>query len=331
MPVQGVFAQVAPTQLPVETYDQLLTAVRATRAETRERIETAVAQEKVREAWTIGKLIDEHVLHHKERADYGKYTIERLAKDLEISRTELYFMLRFARDYPTVWPAKQLSWSHYQALMRVKDPELRQELAEKAEKEKWTRDELRQAVRKINKPEAEAPVILNPDSKPGKLGMYLIVRSERGNDPDELVLDLGFSTYRRFRNSKAFKEGDIIKRGRSGYEKIENADEDSLHTYRILTHKVVDGDTFWALIDLGFGITMNQKLRLRGLNAPEIESADGLEAKEYLEEALASGEILIRTVKSDKYDRYLADVFVNDRYINQDLVAQDLATIIDAS
>jgi endonuclease YncB( thermonuclease family) len=39
--------------------------------------------------------------------------------------------------------------------------------------------------------------------------------------------------------------------------------------------------------------------------------------------------ILIKTVKSDKYDRYLADVFVGDTYINQKLVEQGLAVVVE--
>jgi endonuclease YncB( thermonuclease family) len=75
-------------------------------------------------------------------------------------------------------------------------------------------------------------------------------------------------------------------------------------------------------------------LRLRGLDAREIESAEGLEAKEFLEKALQGASeaepLLIRTVKSDKYDRYLADVFVGKRYLNLELVDEGLATVVES-
>ncbi|MBI3307658.1 MAG: thermonuclease family protein [Candidatus Omnitrophica bacterium] len=95
----------------------------------------------------------------------------------------------------------------------------------------------------------------------------------------------------------------------------------------------MDGDTFKALIDLGFGISTFQTLRLRGLDAPEIESREGKEAKSFLEKKLLSrtGEpILIRTVKSDKYDRYLADLFVDGRYLNRDLTENGSTTVVEA-
>jgi hypothetical protein len=71
-------------------------AICQTRAASAQRIETLVEQEKVREAWEIGQLIDEHVLQHKERAAYGEQVIIRLAKDLGSSETELKYMLQFA-------------------------------------------------------------------------------------------------------------------------------------------------------------------------------------------------------------------------------------------
>ncbi|GEM_PF-5317229 len=97
----------------VATYDGLLQAIRETRAASEARITAAVDEEKVREAWETGKLIEEHILLHKERADYGRQVIERLAKDLGMSRSELNRMVEFARAYPIRAPARKLSWSHY--------------------------------------------------------------------------------------------------------------------------------------------------------------------------------------------------------------------------
>src|SRR3989338_555522 len=69
-----------------------------------------------------------------------------------------------------------------------------------------------------------------------------------------------------------------------------------------------------------------QTLRLRGLDAPEMITRDGQESKKALEKMLrSSSPITIRTAKSDKYDRCLADVFVDGIYVNQELVARDRA------
>ncbi|HPW65138.1 MAG TPA: thermonuclease family protein, partial [Candidatus Omnitrophota bacterium] len=110
------------------------------------------------------------------------------------------------------------------------------------------------------------------------------------------------------------------------------------YTYRAWIVRVLDGDTVKAVIDLGFGVRSTQVLRLRGIDAPELVSADGKKAKEFLEKklGLAEGEglsdrmVLVRTEKSDKYDRYLADLFYTDKngreiYLNQEILAAGLA------
>ena len=90
------------------------------------------------------------------------------------------------------------------------------------------------------------------------------------------------------------------------------AGEEALYTYQVDVIEVIDGDTLKVAVPLGFGFTTVQKLRLRGLDAPEIVSADGQEAKDFLAERLlkANMPVIIKTVKSDKYDRYLADIWV---------------------
>ena len=104
-------------------------------------------------------------------------------------------------------------------------------------------------------------------------------------------------------------------------------DPETLFTYNVRVLNVTDGDTVWVLVDLGFGITVRQHLRLRGLDAPEIESSEGKEAKAFVEAQFQKnrGPLLIKTVKSDKYDRYLADVWIGDEYLNQKLIEKDLA------
>jgi hypothetical protein len=60
-----------------------------TYAELRRRVEAAllVGQRKIEEArvrtyWETGRLIDQHLLLHKERADYGAQVVPKLARDL---------------------------------------------------------------------------------------------------------------------------------------------------------------------------------------------------------------------------------------------------------
>ena len=333
------------TALPqVESYAQLITAIRQTKAEGRKRVEALVEQEKVREAWEIGRLIDAHVLQHKERADYGKRVLDRLATDLEISQTELSLMLQFARAYPIYPQANKLSWSHYRELLSLDDPKEREDVAAQAQQQYWGRDRVREEVRKrqsARKPTQEnipEPVLT---ATPGKVGVYRMIRAKVGPFAGQLALDLGFATYYQPKEIKKFKEGDIVtvgarsprplKQGKQGeatspLQLVPNITEADRYTYLAYVSEVIDGDTFKAVIDLGFNIVIEQKLRLRGLDAHEIESAEGRKAKEYLEKTLPRGlNVLIRTHRSDKYDRYLADVFVHGEYVNQKLVDEGFA------
>ncbi|MFH1800207.1 MAG: DUF1016 N-terminal domain-containing protein [Candidatus Omnitrophota bacterium] len=372
----------AEGEVQVTTYDELRRAISETRAASRKRVEQAVEQERVREAWEIGRLIDAHVLQHKERAGYDRQVLVRLAKDLGTSKTELYYMLEFARAYPIFPLTGKLSWSHYRDLLSVNDAKEREAIAEQAAQNKWTQKEVRQAVRKakgVRKEDSGSEEQLLP-SEPGKPGTYRVILAKAGPYAGKLALDLGFSNYVSLSSVTAspgkFKEGDIVtssQDSKGGYKllAIGSGSEFLLYTYNAYVYEVLDGDTIEAVVDLGFGFVTTQTLRLRGIDAPEIATADGMEAKQTLEKMLgmaegvrsaATGEapsrdtvprtpcgekILIKTVKSDKYDRYLADIFypppqkagrsnppssVADMdyvYVNQKLVDEGLAINVE--
>jgi micrococcal nuclease len=84
---------------------------------------------------------------------------------------------------------------------------------------------------------------------------------------------------------------------------------------------VVDGDTIDVVIDLGFDILFESRVRLAGIDTPESRTTDkaekalGLEAKEYLKKQIKDAKsVVIRTEKmdsSEKYGRILGWVYVN--------------------
>jgi micrococcal nuclease len=84
---------------------------------------------------------------------------------------------------------------------------------------------------------------------------------------------------------------------------------------------VVDGDTIDVLIDLGFDILFQSRVRLAGIDTPESRTKDlkekalGLESKEYLKKALKDAKsVVIKTEKmdsSEKYGRILGWVYIN--------------------
>lgn len=108
-----------------------------------------------------------------------------------------------------------------------------------------------------------------------------------------------------------------------------------MYEYNATVERVVDGDTVDVDVDLGFSVHHKRRLRLRGINTPELHAKDNLvrakalAAKDALTAALAKGPLVIRTFKdgSDKYGRMLAQLYVNGDAIsvNDQLVAQGFA------
>jgi endonuclease YncB( thermonuclease family) len=77
--------------------------------------------------------------------------------------------------------------------------------------------------------------------------------------------------------------------------------------------RAVDGDT----IRVG-----GERIRLRGIDTPELSELEGPEAKRRLEELLRNGPIRIVPHGRDVYDRLLADVFVNDQNVAETLIQE---------
>jgi len=86
---------IAPSRQSLADYKELLKRVRATIAAGKERALEAVERESVRTKWEVGKLIQEHILLNKARAEYGRRVIERLSGDLGISKSELNRIVEF--------------------------------------------------------------------------------------------------------------------------------------------------------------------------------------------------------------------------------------------
>jgi len=103
-----------------------------------------------------------------------------------------------------------------------------------------------------------------------------------------------------------------------------------MYNYKAKIIKVYDGDTVTAEIDLGFKIVFTEKIRLYGINAPElkgIERTKGLVSRDRLRELILGKEVNIITLKDKKgkYGRYIATIFLDNKNINELLVKEGLA------
>ena len=91
--------------------------------------------------------------------------------------------------------------------------------------------------------------------------------------------------------------------------------------YAANIYKVVDGDTVYGTVDLGFGIFARQKFRFVAIDTPEIfrpscdaEKQHGFEAKKFVEKCLLNKTVFIKSYKNKtgKYGRYLCDISFKD-------------------
>jgi micrococcal nuclease len=89
-----------------------------------------------------------------------------------------------------------------------------------------------------------------------------------------------------------------------------------IYIYKAELIRVVDGDTVDLISDLGFDTLKRERFRLYGIDAPEMRTKGGKEAKAWLEDALMPLEaIYIQTIqhktkaKQDKYGRFLAVLY----------------------
>jgi len=104
-----------------------------------------------------------------------------------------------------------------------------------------------------------------------------------------------------------------------------------MYHYSARQVRVIDGDTVDVEIDLGFSTFVKQRLRLYGINAPEKNRAAsrgaGIAALQHLESLLCAGpcEVVTKKDATEKYGRYLAELFVNGENLNDRMVKDGFA------
>ena len=114
-----------------------------------------------------------------------------------------------------------------------------------------------------------------------------------------------------------------------------------MYQYAAKVERVVDGDTIDVVIDLGFKITTNQRIRLANINTPETynvkrdseEYKKGLASKNHVIQRLAANNYAIK-IETDKdtgkYGRYIGMIWLADSEtsLNDELVEKGLAEYV---
>ncbi|MCR2091633.1 thermonuclease family protein [Campylobacter upsaliensis] len=93
--------------------------------------------------------------------------------------------------------------------------------------------------------------------------------------------------------------------------------------------KVIDGDTIELLAKTSkenpYNHIIKLKIRLYGIDAPELKQAYGKEAKEYLSALILKQEVSLIIENKDKYDRFVGTLFLKGQDINKEMVKNGYA------
>ena len=92
--------------------------------------------------------------------------------------------------------------------------------------------------------------------------------------------------------------------------------------------KIFDGDTIWIDqidCDSKHILTENLKLRLVGIDAPEMKQQFGKESKLCLSQLIGNNSIKLKTYGRDRYQRILAKIMVGEVDINLAMIKKGCA------
>ena len=342
----------------VATYDALRTLCqeisesgRILSAKERERRKASIYRE-------MGDAIHSHLLSCEGKPWRGDQLYVRLARDLKVTRSHLYTIVHFRQRIPNVHTCEHLAWSLCRLLLPLKSSAQREFYARAARQADWTVSQLRQAIKQdlhsharqvgsgayLTRP-TDTPIDLEPQL--GLLHTYRLKRGLQGQDP--WIIDLGFGQHisRPMHGLDNPRDGMIVTPHKSGsgeravYRFSRPTRRNSrLYTYIAIVERIVDGDTIIVRADCGFRVWSTKRLRLRGVDAPELYSQAGQRAKEFVEDALASVDFIVVASKSlDPYGRPIADVMYGPGtedptevvaggiYLNRQLLDEGLAGV----
>ncbi|MDO8580180.1 MAG: thermonuclease family protein [Candidatus Omnitrophota bacterium] len=323
---------------PKTAYQTLLRDIRAEMERGIRKVEELFERQKVLSHWAIGRKINAYFkTHQPPRGTIGQFYLG-MAKDLDMNNRTLEQCEQFFRYFPKLETHPNLKWSHYRFLLVEPDPAKREAWIRRIKKEKIPADQLRLILMPASKNEGLPDIDLKNPVR-GKLYTYRILRAQDIDNFDvPWFVDLGFAARKEAPDSKGAlnnkyfyasekTEGEEAEgtEGPEGPEyrlKAVNAKAEELFTFHGILRRVIDGDTLLVAIDQGFSYWNEQRLRLKGIDAPELDTLAGQRAKKWLEDELKhSKHLVVKTYKTDQWDRYLVDAFYLPKEKDMALVA----------
>ena len=344
-----------PKFIPGQGYQELVKRIRSELAE----LDIFIKRRTAESYWRIGKFIHEHLLESKNRAGYSDGFYERLSADADMDPSTLSKTVRFYKTYPILAAQPKLTWSHFKVLITVQDEAQRNRLEKQIVENGW---DFRRLQKYLNTKRELEGSPNDPGPVPrlswtrGAPDCFEVVQDDGQENFGRLVADFGFRQTLPLPTGAKYKEGDIVEFPRvdekpalnqngSGPAAVKtDVKKEEIYTYPAEVLKVIDGDTLLVRLGVAFGIAVRWKLRLRGIDCPEIDTSEGKAAKRFFENRLKDcAFIVVKTYKdrTDIFDRYLADIFYKTGissqgqaasegiYLNQELLDNRLAVLYE--
>ncbi len=188
---------------------ELLNKIISLIEETREKAIRSVDFHRVQLNWHIGRYIFEDEQQGKVRAEYGKYLIKYLSRNLEpiygssYSTRNLYFFIQFYNSFPIVNALRsQLNWTQYRLLSRLENEDKREFYIAESLKNHWTS---RQLERQINSGLYERLLLSND-----KESVLAVARGEKlPSEAKEIIKDPMTLEFLGLKRESAYYEKDL--------------------------------------------------------------------------------------------------------------------------
>ncbi len=262
--------------------------------------------------WQAGRWIVEIEQDGASRAQYGSGLLQQVSEDLTrlcgpgFSKRNLERMRRLYLTRQKTTAPSQLTWTQQVELLPIRDEKIRARIEKRVLKDGLGSREIRRLVQKETGYEKPAPV-LPPLVRPTDLKLGTCRYGEGDGDGTSNVtspspspsveLDLGFFV------------SYPVTREEAATLTITDAPS---YTYAARIIRVVDGDTLYTRIYLGFGVKVTERVRLRGINTPELGTPEGERAKKFVQNLLPVGSLIVlksHKCTTDPHGRFVEDVF----------------------
>lgn len=204
--INDIFAVVQQSE-----YDNLICRIDDLWTSAKNRAVEAVNTELLDANWLTGQYIVEFEQKGKMRAEYGKFLLTRLAKDLSarrgrgFSRSNLIYMRKFYLAFPKSETVSHLlTWSHYFELLKCEDEMEMQFYFQEAINQKWKVRELKRQI----KSSLFHRLALSTDKK------RVLALAHQGHpilSADDIIHDPYVLEFTGIPHKKRYKESDLEK------------------------------------------------------------------------------------------------------------------------